>query len=58
MEGGLEFSYLTMGPCQTVEAIKPTGANGEGRVEFAGVFHLHPSDSAGGVGALLHLQEP
>ena len=27
-----------MGPRQTVEAIKPTGANGEGGVEFTGVF--------------------
>ena len=33
----LELICLTVGPCWTVEAIKPTGANGEGGVEFAGV---------------------
>ena len=38
MEGGFELSCLTVGPHQTAEAIKPTGANGEGGVEFAGVF--------------------
>ena len=27
-----------MGPCLTAEGIKPTGANGEGGVEFTGVF--------------------
>ena len=34
----MELGCLTVGPRQTVEAIKPTGANGEGGVEFTGVF--------------------
>ena len=34
----LELSCLTVGPHQTAEAIKPAEANGEGGVEFTGVF--------------------
>ena len=34
----MELSCLTVGSRRTVKAIKPAGANGEGGVEFAGVF--------------------
>ena len=34
----MELGCLAVEPHRTAEAIKPAGANGEGGVEFAGVF--------------------
>ena len=57
----MDLGCLTVGPCQTAETIKPAGANGEGGVEFAGVFcvglFLLASGSADGEGERLHLRE-
>ena len=36
--GRLELGYIAVGSCQTVETIKPTGADGKGEVECAGIF--------------------
>ena len=34
----MELGCLAVGSSWTAKAIKPTGGNGEGGVEFAGVF--------------------
>ena len=36
--GRLELGYLAVGSCRTAKAVKPTGADGKGGVEFTGVF--------------------